>query len=288
MQDESAQKLTYAHSRESSYKRHIGRLEDEIALLKGNKSKTSMDYENANILEETAVTLPVQQTVDTPPVPRIKILGASRAPSKMTTKKDVTVASGDTQQPISSTIPAGNNTEGMEAAATSSSTTTKKKKKPRRKVTITTTNDQMDTSPENVVPIKDAPSKAPGKNGKSIPFISTFNVNVKIMRRDIISVLGHESFKISVVNDKRAYFHFASLEEHGKIRALFVEKRVEFYTCSPKDQSPHSIIMSRLTSTYDRADVEEALSKLDLNLDIKNVARLGNQKFLINLGEFRY
>lgn len=283
MQIESAKQLTSAHSREMSYKRIIAQMEKEHAPTNVHMSSIPKKVEDAILRVDPTVTVPVQSTVETPPEPRINVLSASRVPAKM---KEAKVAAKATTLFANSEAQQTTTTTKDNIAATTGSTLNTKKK-PKRKVKIISqeSNIDMDTSEEIPETTNDVSSAISGRKSKFVPMIITLNVNIKSVTNDIRELLGHNNFSINIVSGKKANFQLQSAEDHQRVRALFVEKGVEFFTFSPKHETPHSIVMERLSSTYDKVDIEAALANLDMKLEVKNVVKLGFEKWLIFLGK---
>lgn len=118
---------------------------------------------------------------------------------------------------------------------------------------------------------------------KSVPTVTTFDINVKLIINSIIHTLGHRNFHIKIVRRNVTEVKVCSLDDHAKLRKLLEEQKVKFFTYTPKAQKPFSILVKGIADTYDESDVRSYFADLKVNISLIRVVPLGGDRWLLKI-----
>lgn len=124
-----------------------------------------------------------------------------------------------------------------------------------------------------------------GKEQKSkrVPVITIFNADVKDLTAEVKTLFGHADFMIRIVSRTVANFNVFTLEDYSKLKGFLVERKLGFYTYTPKGLTPFSVVVYGLSDMYSEEEVRAHLEGLPLKLVIQRVTKLGRDKWLIHL-----
>lgn len=122
-------------------------------------------------------------------------------------------------------------------------------------------------------------------NKKSIPIITTFNIDMKHILRTLTNALGHQNFEVNILSKKVTNLSVCTLQDHEKIIKVLTEHKVEFYTYTPKGAKPYMIVVKRLSSTFDVEDVKEYLNGLNIKLEVLGLTKMGGDRWLLKLSK---
>lgn len=120
---------------------------------------------------------------------------------------------------------------------------------------------------------------------KSIPVITTYDIDIKLIMRSITNRLGHKHFSMTILGKKVTNISTFTLEDHLKLRTLFEEIKVSFYTHTPKGSKPYTVVVKRLSDIYDEEDVKDYLNGIDIQMTVLGVTKMGGNRWLIKLSK---
>lgn len=109
-----------------------------------------------------------------------------------------------------------------------------------------------------------------GSEIKRVPPIVTYGLKHKEATERLTKVLGHSNFQMETINNTCSVIRCNSPQTHQLIQADLKDK-VDFHTFTPHENRKISIVMKNLSSTYDAADIKQALENLKLQISIYNV-----------------
>lgn len=117
---------------------------------------------------------------------------------------------------------------------------------------------------------------------KSIPTITTYGIDVKLILGYIGKVLGHDSYSARVMHKNVTNIQVSSVEDHSKVQQLLRDHKVQFYTFTPKVGKPVAVTMRGLPVTYDETDVKTFIEGLKMSLTILSIKKLGGTSWLLS------
>lgn len=121
------------------------------------------------------------------------------------------------------------------------------------------------------------------KSGKLIPVITTYNVNVKTMTLTLRGILGHNDFNLRVLSKTVTNVVVCTLEDYDKVKRRFIEDKISFYTFTPREKVPYSVVVRGLSGSFEEGEVLEYLRGLQIDVEILKVRKLGGDSWLVSL-----
>lgn len=121
-------------------------------------------------------------------------------------------------------------------------------------------------------------------SSKSVPIITTYNINVKNISSLLSKALGHDEYNINILSKHVTNIGVCSLEDFDKLKNLLKEQKIDFYTYTPKSQRPFSVVVKGLSDTFDNNEVLEYMQSLQINIRIIGLHKLGGDKWLFQIG----
>lgn len=128
-----------------------------------------------------------------------------------------------------------------------------------------------------------AEDQTKGKGKTSPPIIKMYNVNVKELTIKLRGVLGHGLFSFNVVNRNMVNLKLGSVADHQKVRLLLEGERVSFFTYTPRDMKPYTMIIKGLSDTYEVEDLRTFIVDSKFDVDIRKIVKLRNDRWLIQV-----
>lgn len=122
------------------------------------------------------------------------------------------------------------------------------------------------------------------KKSKSVPIVTTYNINVKNISNELNRILGHGEYNINILSKNVTNIGVCTLEDYDKLKTMLKELGVNFYTYTPKSQRPFSVVVKGLSDTFEESEVLEYIQSLQINLKIIGLHKLGGDKWLIQIG----
>lgn len=98
-----------------------------------------------------------------------------------------------------------------------------------------------------------------------------YQINRKEFITSATNHLGHSQFIVKNINQNCSHIITASVEDHAKIRELLKTNNTKFFYYTPKEEKPINILIRGIDSSYDEADIEEALKESNINMEIFKV-----------------
>ena len=118
---------------------------------------------------------------------------------------------------------------------------------------------------------------------KTIPVITTFNIEISTFVRTIENALGHKNFSANILGRRVTNLSVCTLRDFERLKTLLTEHKVQFYTHPVKGSKPHMVVISRLTATFDIKEVEDHINGLDMSVTVIGVTKMGGNRWLIKL-----
>ncbi|KAI8116411.1 Nucleic-acid-binding protein from transposon X-element [Lucilia cuprina] len=153
----------------------------------------------------------------------------------------------------------------------------------------------MNTAPKQQAVSKDAPrsskvsTKAVKKTNeamtksKSVPVVTTYNINVKYISTKLENLLGHKDYNIKILGKHVTNIGVCTLVDFDKLKAMLSEEGVHYYTHTPKAQRPFSTIIRGLSDSFDKEEVLGYMQSLQIRVKIMGLYKLGNDRWLFQL-----
>lgn len=123
-----------------------------------------------------------------------------------------------------------------------------------------------------------------GGKSKSVPVVTTYNINVKLITTKLENVLGHNDFNIKILGRNVTNIGVCTLEDFARLRALLGEEGVHYFTHTPKAQRPFSLVVRGLSDTFDKEEVLRYMQGLRINTRIMGLHKLGRDRWLFQMG----
>lgn len=117
----------------------------------------------------------------------------------------------------------------------------------------------------------------------SPPVIKIYNSDVKLMTVKIRDLVKHTLFSIKIINKNMIELKLNTIEDHHKVKHYLNENKINFYTYTPFDLKPFSILIRGLSSTYDVEDIKEHFELLEIQLTINRIIKLNGDRWLVQL-----
>ena len=165
------------------------------------------------------------------------------------------------------------------ASATASSSTTQEAVK---KMSVHKLNEVPATSQRTTAANKET-EKGESKS-KSVPVITTFNINIKEVCVKLEDILGHKEYNIKILGRNVTNIGVCTLEDFSKLKILLGELGVHYYTHTPKAQRPFSIIVKGLSGTFEKEEVLSYMQGIKVNMRIIGLHKIGGDRWLFQLG----
>lgn len=176
------------------------------------------------------------------------------------------------------------------------------RRKPRRNVTVRVINDinteeKMDASNLNVEMApscsdetqKDSQTNIntldkPGKTSPP-PIFKIYNVNIKEISNKLNNLLGHNLFTFNVINKNLTSLKLSKSEDHSKVKEFLIENNYSFFTYTPKEEKPISLLIKKLTGAFEKEDILNYYKERENELHIKilNIIELKGSNWIIQL-----
>lgn len=115
----------------------------------------------------------------------------------------------------------------------------------------------------------------------SPPVVKIYNVNVKAFTRKLVELLRHKLFSINIINKNLIHLKLKKSEDHSKVRQYQETQGTSFYTYTPIELKPSTLIIRGLSETYDESDLREFIDECSLDLKVNRVVRLVGDRWLV-------
>lgn len=123
-----------------------------------------------------------------------------------------------------------------------------------------------------------------GKGKSSPPVIRVYGGNPKEMIDGLTRHLGHSLFSIKLVNRNLVGLYLSKMEDHVKTKDFLTELGLNFFTFTPRELRPFSLMIRGLSSTYDIEDLRQFLEGCGLELDVLKIIKLERDRWIVQLG----
>lgn len=145
------------------------------------------------------------------------------------------------------------------------------------------------TQPNTVNGTTGSSQKKPNGNrkegaSKSVPIVTTYNVNIKNITNELSKILGHDEYNIKILSKNITNIGVCTLEDFEKLKHMLKDQGVHFYTHTPKSQRPFSVVVKGLSDTFESNEVIEYMQGLQVNVRILGVHKLGGDRWLFQMG----
>lgn len=130
-----------------------------------------------------------------------------------------------------------------------------------------------------------APANIKAANGKvkrTVPTITTYGIDIKLILNSITHTLGHKNFYIKIVSRNVTNVQACSVDDHAKLRKLFEDQKVHFYTYTPKSDKPINVTVRGLSGAFEEEEVKDYIASLNLNVVLNSAKKLGGNSWLFS------
>lgn len=122
------------------------------------------------------------------------------------------------------------------------------------------------------------------KKGKaSPPIIKIYNIEVKDITDKIKNLLKNDLFSIKIVNRDIVNLSLNSNEDHQTVKNFLKGQQISFFTYTPSEMKPYSVIIKGLSSSYEVGDLEDHIKSLDADLTVNRVIKFNGDRWLVQL-----
>lgn len=128
-----------------------------------------------------------------------------------------------------------------------------------------------------------APLEPNVKRSKSIPVITTYNIDVKCTLDSIDKKLGHKNYNIKVLGKNVVNIGVCTLQDFENVQNLLKEMKIEFYTYTPKGRRPFTLVIEGLPDSFEPSEILEYLTGLQIHINVINIWKLGGDKWVVKL-----
>lgn len=106
-----------------------------------------------------------------------------------------------------------------------------------------------------------------------IPPIVSYGVAIKELTTALRALLRHNNFKFKKLNNNCTHILTETLGDYQKIRDLLTSKNLKYFTYTPKELKPVSLILRGVDSEFSEEEVKEAFLQEQPDLPILKISR---------------
>lgn len=126
-------------------------------------------------------------------------------------------------------------------------------------------------------------NKKIGGSSKSIPIITTYNINIKLIANSLNRVLGHNNYNIKILGKSVTNIGVCTLDDFYKLKNMLEEQKINFYTYTPKGLRPFSVVIKGLSHSFEEQEVLDYLGGLQIKLRVIKLVKLSADRWLLQL-----
>ena len=115
------------------------------------------------------------------------------------------------------------------------------------------------------------------------PNLVCYNIGQKELTGSLYTLLGHKNFAFNLINKNNTHIRSFLKDDYDKIKKFLIESKIKFYTFTPNEEKPYSIIIKKLCPSYEKDEILNYITELDLNINIINLNKFKNNNWLIQL-----
>lgn len=117
------------------------------------------------------------------------------------------------------------------------------------------------------------------------PTIKIYNMHVKNFTLKLKEILKHNLFTINIVNKNLIHLKLSTNEDHQKIRKYLESQNSQFYTYTPQEQKPNTLLVKGVSDTYDESDLKQYIEETDPKLKVNKVIKLTGCRWLVQFAQ---
>lgn len=121
-------------------------------------------------------------------------------------------------------------------------------------------------SPRAPLPTKSANKKPP-------PIVVS-DLNLKAASAVLTAEIGKDNFSFRGMSGVNTHIITKSLGDFKKVKTLLQDSNAQHHSYTPKDEQHINIVLRHLHSSFEEADITQAITELNLSLGIEKVMRL--------------
>lgn len=122
------------------------------------------------------------------------------------------------------------------------------------------------------------------KKGKSSPpLIKVYNCDVRELTAKVHSVLKHKLFSLKIVNKNIVNVKLDTSQDHQMVKKYFEEEKISFYTYTPAELKPYTVMIKGLSSVYEVAEVESFFANLKMGIKVQKIVKLNGDRWLVQV-----
>lgn len=122
------------------------------------------------------------------------------------------------------------------------------------------------------------------KKGKaSPPIIKVHNIEIKELTGKIKNLLKNDLFSIKIINKNTINLSLNSTEDHQLVKQFLKEQKVAFFTYTPSELKPYSVLVKGLSSSYEIEDLESHIKGLNANVTVNKIVKFNGDRWLVQL-----
>ncbi|XP_059221027.1 uncharacterized protein LOC131995847 [Stomoxys calcitrans] len=152
-------------------------------------------------------------------------------------------------------------------------------------MTTTTLNHQRTTTRNRGADSNTDAGRTVGSGKVSPPIVKVYGVNVKTFMSGLKGLLGHDLFNIDIKNRNMIVLKLVRLEDHARVKQYLIGEGTSFYTFTPRNMRPYTIMLSGLSSTYDVEDLKAFLDATGIKICDMVIKKLMYDRWIVQLGQ---
>ena len=107
-----------------------------------------------------------------------------------------------------------------------------------------------------------------------MPPIKAYNLNIKIVFKELVNKLNHNNFSIKNANKDMSIIYTQNLDDYNKCKSALSDLQSRYYTYTPEELKPISILLKGIHKTYDEEDVLPAINALKFPYALTKVLKI--------------
>lgn len=115
------------------------------------------------------------------------------------------------------------------------------------------------------------------------PLIKVYNVTHSILIEKLKQVLGHNLFSVKRINRNLTGIIVNTKQDHGKVKEMLENENVKFYTFTPNEEKPKTVMVKGLCCSHTVERVQEYLADLNIGKNIIKIIRLVGSRWILQL-----
>lgn len=123
------------------------------------------------------------------------------------------------------------------------------------------------------------------KRSKSVPVITTYNVNIKDIVESIDELLGHKNFNLRILGKGVVNIGVCTLDDFDKVKSMLERKKVEFYTYTPKGLRPFTVVIEGLSHSFEPQEILSYFEGLNMKINVVSLVKLGVDKWVVRISK---